>query len=183
MPLRAQIRAKVFQVATQAEQLWTQQLTKGRGEGEFINKVKVAFFRESENAGLAFPWDRRVEFNLDFAEHYGMEEFNDSIIHEVAHVVVDNVYPDIHTFHGREFRAVAQALGGSGRAGHQYNIARSLPPSILKKYVHVTCRHCDTDFHLQQSMARKIMSAPDRFCATCCGTLFDKGGFDGLQAV
>ena len=61
---------------------------------------KVEFFNRGATAGKAWRLENKVAFNEAIAEHNGLDEFHNTVIHEVAHKVVHTLYPNAKA-HGR----------------------------------------------------------------------------------
>lgn len=75
----------------------------------------VSFDVTGRVAGIAYLDENRVSFNLAIAAA-NMDKFKNTVIHELAHLVVDKYYPMARQAHGKEFRWVCQHLGGTGSA-------------------------------------------------------------------
>ena len=106
-----QINAEVTRIHELAKERFTRYLR---------NRPEVKTFRNSRTAGRAWSGRNWVEFNLDNAELSPYEEFVDTIIHEIAHIVNDTIYPLAKQSHGPEFKFVCRVLGGSGDTYHDH---------------------------------------------------------------
>jgi SprT protein len=126
----------------------------------------VKFFSKGVVAGKAWRHLNILEFNTVLAERAGLE-FTTTIYHEVAHLVVNEVYPRAKQAHGPEFRYVMQMLGKSGRTYHKYDVS-GLKRTYNKnptKYVYVC--NC-SEHHLSPLLHKRISRGQQRRC-NCCG--------------
>lgn len=106
-----QVKAEVVRIHELAKERFTRYLR---------NCPEVRFFRNSRTAGMARSIANIVEFNLDNAEQSPYDEFLETIIHEVAHIVNDTIYPMAKQNHGPEFRFICRVLGGVGTTYHNH---------------------------------------------------------------
>lgn len=81
----------------------------------------VEYFSKGVKAGQANIRTNKVLFNEVLAVENG-EAFDDTISHEVAHIVQYHLYPRSQP-HGAEFKRIHRALGGTGNTYHSYNVA------------------------------------------------------------
>ena len=56
------------------------------------DKIVVGFYEKGVSAGKAWRVGNKVEFNIVLAEE-NASEFDNTIIHEIAHLVTYQVYP------------------------------------------------------------------------------------------
>lgn len=136
-------------------------------ECSFASTVTVETFRDSADAGHAYLRRRAVAFNLDYVEHYGFEQFNDWIIHEIAHLVTGILYPLARQYHGKEFKKVCKTLGGSGRTRHQFDTAVS-----ARDHVKVTCT-CGKVLSIDPLLFKRVEKNPSNFQTKCCNVSLD----------
>lgn len=94
----------------------------------------VGFFQKSMNAGKAIYARHRVEYNELIAKT-NRASFHNTVIHEVAHLIVHRMYPNAAQAHGPEFRHVMQVLGGNGARCHNYNVEAVVAAKGQKQYV------------------------------------------------
>lgn len=107
---RSQCEALVKQTLNKANELYHIHL----------DNIPVEFYSRGTVAGKAYY---SPIFKLQF--HSGLMEqnsdnFENTIIHEVAHLVTKTVYPKAKQAHGPEFKSVMQALGGEPNTYHNY---------------------------------------------------------------
>lgn len=91
----------------------------------FIPRVdEVKFERNTNSAGKVRLFKNgtiELVFNLDVAEKYG-NIFQDTVLHEIAHIIVRKTYPKAKQNHGKEFRYVCSKIGCSGTTHADYVI-------------------------------------------------------------
>jgi SprT protein len=95
---------------------------------------KVGFFNRGRVAGKAYYLENKVEYNEVLAKE-NMDTFNDTVLHEVAHLVTHVCHPFAKA-HGPEFKRILIALGGNGKRCHNYDT--SSVRNKTRKYVY-TC--------------------------------------------
>jgi len=91
----------------------------------------VTFFNTTAKAGVAQCSTHTVSFNTVLAAE-NSTEFENTISHEIAHLVTRMLYPNAKQHHGPEFKRVHQWLGGTGETYHTYDT------SSVKKTRNVT---------------------------------------------
>lgn len=126
---------------------------------------EVKFFSKGAVAGKAWG-DGTLEFNTVLAQRAGIE-FETTIYHEVAHLVVREVYPRAKQAHGPEFRYVMSCLGKSGRTYHSYDVS-GLKRTYNKnptKYIY----SCGCGEHELSPLLHKRMSQGQRRRCNSCG--------------
>ena len=96
-----------------------------------IGSIPAISFNNNKSpvAGYAYRWEKRVEFNLRFAEE---QDFETTIMHELAHIVQYKVYPFAKQAHGPEFRSIMQTMGFSTRTYHSYNVKEAKSKKLDK---------------------------------------------------
>lgn len=77
-------------------------------------------------AGRAFSRTQHVWYNLAFACTLdNIEQFDNTIAHELAHIVQMRCYPKCKQWHGSEFRSIMFVLGYDGKTYHSYNTRKA----------------------------------------------------------
>lgn len=162
------VRARL--VLLEADRIWQDVL----GGSTFSRQAKIEFFRDSPFSGIAYPWDMKVSFNLDYVECYGIKAFNDTIIHEISHLVAETIYGDsITDHHGKEFVDCCTKLGGTGVAHHTFDIQTSLNRKAFKKhYTSLSCPHCRSKTFIRSSDARRVLYNGCLVSCQHCGVNF-----------
>lgn len=109
---RQQIIAKVNEVVAQANKMYKVQ----------TEIASVEFFSKGVAAGRAYPYAKKLEFNEVLARE-NPTTFQQTVIHEVAHMVTRENYPYAKQDHGPEFRKVIASLGGDTATYHNYDVS------------------------------------------------------------
>ena len=105
---KAQIRRKTYSIIDKANKQF----------GINLSKPNVIFFDNGEFGGYADSDYHYVSFNLKLAARDPAKFIKEVIIHEVAHLYTDHLFPNASTPHGREFKHVVTQLGGIASATH-----------------------------------------------------------------
>lgn len=129
------------------------------------NCPEIRFFRNSRVAGLARSISNIVEFNMDNAEQSPYDEFLETIIHEVAHIVNDTIHPMAKQNHGPEFRFVCNVLGGVGTTYHNHAGA----PPKRKHFKTEYLMKCSCRGHWLPTRKKNLMDAGQGFKCLVCG--------------
>lgn len=141
------------------------------GEDEYLlakyrKEVKVEFSNKlGETAGYATYRTKLIELNsVLFLEN--IEEFlNRTIPHEVAHLVVNELYPRAKQHHGPEFRLVMSTYGADSKTRHSYNTDSVRKAKKLFVY---TCACEGNTFKFSTRMHNTIVNKKQiRGCRTC----------------
>lgn len=98
-----------------------------------MDEPKVGFFQKSATAGKAHYGEWMVTYNEVIAQTNGLDVFDNTVIHEVAHLVVKKLYPFAKA-HGWEFKQVMRTLGGSGERCHNYDVS-AVKTTLARNYV------------------------------------------------
>lgn len=69
----------------------------------------------ARNAGLAYGYSNTIKINLTHARINLDDCLNDTVPHEVAHLVQKIIRPTAKQAHGPEWKAICRYLGGSGK--------------------------------------------------------------------
>lgn len=94
----------------------------------------IEFFIKGHVAGWAHCQQHKVEYNITIAKAYP-DRFHNTVIHEVAHLVVYTIYGDKVAAHGKEFKSIDLMLGGLGTTYHSYDIIHTIPTRTLTRYI------------------------------------------------
>lgn len=130
-----------------------------------FKKPTVEFFSRGKVAGRAYYAKHHLEFNEVLAME-NAEEFENTVIHEVAHLVVRKVYPFAKQAHGPEFRAVCRHLGGTGNTYHSYDVS-TVARTMTKVVYECGCR----EHKIPPQKHRKIQMGVSYYCRTCKGEI------------
>jgi len=75
-------------------------------------------------AARAWYHQHRIEYNLAYVMTLkDISCYDETIAHELAHIIVHKVYPRYKQAHGVEFRGIMQAIGFTGRTYHSYSVS------------------------------------------------------------
>lgn len=106
-----------------------------------VNRPKVVFFTKGTRAGWCRYMTNEIGFNEVIARD-NWNKFEETIIHEIGHLVVWYNFPNAKQHHGPEFRWVMRAMGGRGSTKHSYDVSSikkiQKPRKEQKRYVY-TC--------------------------------------------
>jgi SprT protein len=87
-----------------------------------VTRPKVSFFNKTRRAGWCNYFTNEVGFNEILARD-NWTEFENTVIHEIAHLATNNLFPNAKQYHGPEFRWVMRQMGGSGETYHNYDVS------------------------------------------------------------
>lgn len=152
--VRDRLRMEVAMVVDHAKRLYGNKIS--------LNPA-VRFFNRGSAGGRAHYRDMSVSFNEVLAKENPVE-FNNTVIHEVAHLVVKQIYP-LAKPHGKEFKHVMISLGGNGKRTHSYDVSsvkqqRSYTYHVIK---------CGCKEHLvSKARAFRAASLKCKKCGTRC---------------
>ncbi len=126
---------------------------------------KVEFFNKGRKAGWAKYNSHTVGFNELIARD-NWEEFENTIIHEIAHLATIRLFPYAKQHHGPEFRRVMHHMGGSGATYHNYDV--SSVTTKQKRYVYA----CDCDTHALSGLKHaRVKKGVVYHCKKCKATV------------
>lgn len=121
--------------------------------------INVTFTsKKSRVAGKAFYLTNTVEFNENY---FAEQHYSNTVLHEIAHLIVHRVYPNALQAHGPEFRAVCRAIGCTGKTYHNYQSAPK-KQKYTKVRVEVACA-CKTHLITKVRVA-KIETLKCKLC-------------------
>lgn len=120
-------------------------------------------------AGYAVTSSRHIELN----ETLLAENFDDFLIrtipHEVAHLLVNQFYPNAKQAHGKEFRQVCKELGypDAGKTYHEYDVSSVVKKKNTTLYVY-ECIHGCRLYQLSKLIHKRIQEkGQKRGCGEC----------------
>lgn len=129
---RDDVRFRVVELCELADKIFGTKL---------FGNVSVGFFSKGTAAGLAYH-NGRVEFNEVLMERHP-EEFDSTIIHEVAHIVTFKVFPNAKQNHGPEFKRVMRMLGADNPTRcHSYDVSGLKRYNTVKRFEYVCEAGC-----------------------------------------
>jgi SprT protein len=108
----------------------------------------------------------RVDFNLPLAL-LNTDTFFETVIHEVAHLVTYEMYPQA-TAHGPEFKSIDSVLGGRGTRCHSYDVSQTAIKKTRKRHI----AKCDCKEYVITAKRVTLMKKGMRYsCNLCSGRL------------
>jgi SprT protein len=133
---------------------------------KYRKEVKVQFSEKlGVTAGYATYRTKLIELNTVLFLENTEEFFNRTIPHEVAHLVVNELYPTSKQNHGPEFRLVMSTYNADPKTYHTYNTDSVRKPKKLFVY---TCTCKDNVFKFSTRMHNSIVKEKQiRGCRTC----------------
>jgi len=126
---------------------------------------EVAFDTTGRRSGTAYQKANRVAFNVILAEE-NRDVFDNTIIHELAHLVTYKLYPHAKQAHGPEFKRVFVYLGGNGKRGHNYDVCNVInTDKVKKRFVY----KCNCQVHILTSIRHNRIIRGDQSyrCGKC----------------
>ena len=116
-------------------------------------------------AGKAWYSRWRVNYNLELYERNKDHFINNTVPHELAHLIARTLYPGC-TAHGHEWKSVMHRLGVDSSRCHSYD-TNGLVNRRARPYVY----KCDCREHkLTHTLHRRIKMGQARKC-NCCGAI------------
>jgi predicted SprT family Zn-dependent metalloprotease len=104
---RTQIARRVRYYVKKANKIW----------GLQVPNPQISYFTRGNTAGRAYCYEHRLEFNERLAT-LNPTKFTPIVIHEVAHLITFQLFPDLKRHHPHQFMAIDLALGGGGFVHH-----------------------------------------------------------------
>lgn len=144
--------------------------------------LPIVFFAKGEMAGQArwghFNGQRmyNIEFNVEAITKYWDEMYNETIPHEMAHIV-DYAIHKKSDHHGTKWKAIARALGCKGNRCHRLELKKA---RTVKKYVYVAT--CGTVVSLGKAVHTKVQKGQTRILTQTNGRL-TRDNFTGKVIV
>jgi predicted SprT family Zn-dependent metalloprotease len=118
---------------------------------EFHKWVVVINYRAKCRAGAIHPKDKKLSLTHKFFECKSRNNDHvDTLLHEVAHVITDIVYPHTKVHHGREWKSIMIALGMAPDRCHYYEyMGTNKQPKHEYK-----CKDCGHIIHTKRALIR-----------------------------
>jgi len=114
-------------------------------------------------AGLAMPARRHIKLSFHMFRHEGLERFDSTIAHEVAHVACD-LHHRRSCHHDHRWQRLMRQLGLSAERCHDYDSVQRKPGT------EVVCPGCAKRIRLGPIQWKRFMLAQARFQCTACNT-------------
>ena len=131
----------------------------------------IGFFQKGTYAGRAWYKQHKVEFNTVLAEENG-DRFENTVIHEVSHLVTNALFPSAKQAHGPEFKRVMATLGGEPNTYHKYDVSSvKISRTVVRLVYKCSCR----THYVTKGMHSKIVRSTSRvYCKACKTSLVSK---------
>jgi predicted SprT family Zn-dependent metalloprotease len=126
-----------------------------------LTDINVSFIDSGVMSGSYRHSKKLFVFNRFFANQE-KDKFNNTIAHEVAHMIVKIKYPFAKQNHGKEFKEVMTSLGHTPSTYHSYDIKNMPIPKGTKRRYKVQCQ-CATHLVTKQY----IVNLERYSCAKC----------------
>jgi SprT protein len=149
------VRKRVRDITEQANKLF----------GVNMIVPSVAFSVRGQVAGRARYALNEVDFNQQLMLE-NWDKFDQTIVHEVAHLVTRRVYGIMAKAHGHEWKSVMVRLGANPARCHQYDVANSTVQRTKYSYV---CPSCNTVYHVGAKRHKKITQFGAKYRCKCRG--------------
>jgi len=114
-------------------------------------------------AGLAMPARRHIKLSFHMFRHEGLERFDSTIAHEVAHVACD-LHHRRSCHHDHRWQRLMRQLGLPAERCHDYDSVQRKPGT------EVVCPGCAKRIRLGPIQWKRFMLAQARFQCTACNT-------------
>lgn len=140
---------------------------------EPLGGLNIGYNLKGTTAGTANFSSKTVKFNKVLIEENFNEFIDDTIPHEVAHIVTRHFFGSRAAAHGKEWKYVMKHLFGvEPKRCHSMDTKNSMVRNT-KKFIY-TCP-CETTFNISTQRHNKIKQGHIRICGSCKGTLIFTG--------
>lgn len=110
-----------------------------------------------------------MEFSKNFVETSSDDLVKEVVIHELAHAIVNSLYPDERVGHGPRFKDMYFALGGTGAAKGAKTMIEENVEEVDRIYKYTCyCSKCKK-FIGGYKRAGKVIKNIDSCTSKCCG--------------
>lgn len=151
---------EVIDVLIKANELWNLDL----------DIPSINFYSVGKAAGKAFTTSWRLEFN-EVLLNENKEHFTQTIIHEVAHLVTEKLYPHAKQMHGPEFKYVIHSLGGEVKTYHNYDIT-NIQGKKQKRHQYSCCK-CNNVLQISTTLHNRLQN-DENYVTRCCKQILTK---------
>ncbi len=129
-----------------------------------LARPKIIFCNRS-TGGYYNKTHHTIGISLVMAVEHGEVEFNETLLHEIAHIVEQS--------HSAKFYEVLRSIGGSGRKAPMTILLRAKRERFLAEHysVRVRCPHCNAEYRYRTRRALRYA------CRPCC-VKYASGKFD-----
>jgi predicted SprT family Zn-dependent metalloprotease len=124
-------------------------------------------------AGLAMPARRHIKLSFHMFRHEGLDRFDSTIAHEVAHVACD-LHHRRSCHHDHRWQRLMRQLGLPAERCHDYGSVQRKPGTEL------VCPGCTRRVRLGPVQWKRFTLAQARFQCTACNTELGRSAVDPL---
>lgn len=131
-----------------------------------LPNVEIGYFNNSTDAGRAYGY-RKVTFNETLLIENYDAFMNDTVPHELAHIVVSYIYRGYRKQprpHGNEWKRVVVQLGGIAQRTHSFS-TKNIKTRKQNRYTY-KCPCCGKEYDLSATRHNRIM-AGQRYFDSC----------------
>jgi len=143
---------------------------KARAKVDHLRLTHVSFIKNMKGAaGYAFTDEFRIELNEQLFLANREAFFKQTIPHELAHLVVEILYPDAKQAHGPEFRRLMAFWGFDSSTRIKYD-REAAGIEIRKQPLYVYECACETQtniFKFSSTIHKRIEQGDHRRCRSC----------------
>lgn len=138
---------------------------------DILDNIPVVFFAKGGNAGVAKCRETfngamyNIEFNVSYIHANFDEMVNNTLPHEIAHVMGHIATGKMD--HGPVWKRMCRAIGGSGNRTHNYEVKRA---RRTRKILYIAS--CGTEIWLTKNMHTKIQNGSRRILHRTGGKLY-----------
>jgi SprT protein len=127
----------------------------------------VHFDCKGRTSGNATYATHTVGFNTVLAEE-NREAFDNTVIHELAHLVTHKLFPYAKQSHGPEFKRVFRFLGGNGKRGHNYDVTNVAKVIGRKQTRYYYVCGCTISHELSATRHNRIQAGKQTYSCNRC---------------
>lgn len=158
------------QVVTFTKQLLNDAVKYYKLEGFDVDSIDIKFDLKGKVAGQAVNYKHsfrpiKIRYHNDILNHYGFDDYKNTIIHECAHLIADYKYKS-NCNHNRYWEYVCKFMGGTGERCHNYDIS-------VNTRVTYHSYQCNCRVHSVSTRLHNIITSGKKGyrCKSCSGEL------------
>lgn len=132
-----------------------------------VKNIKFNFSLRSTNiSARAWTFERVIEINpILMLENEG-DMIGQTVPHEVAHVVADNLHKK-NCKHDRNWKRVMIDYGLPPEVCHNYDVSNSSTKTKKKRFLYKATCSCEKEKWLTEYLARRMLKGQIRICMIC----------------
>ena len=161
LELHKRVMNHIYDILDKADKIYP-----GNGFSTLVTPVTYRTDMKT-TAGFAYPSLKRIELNATIFLANIENFFDDTIPHELAHILTRMLYPTAKQSHGPEWKSVMRNLGFSPTRCHSYDVTSiNRDNAKLSRYT-CQCNDGTKEFFLSKILHNKINKGHFRICVTC----------------